>query len=73
MMEWTKSKPSQEGWYWMRPPHGVSCIVLLMFAGQGDRARLCVVEEGEMRDLDSYVLNYEWSSEPITEPTSVHG
>jgi|CXWL01.1.fsa_nt_gi hypothetical protein len=68
MMEWTTVKPSQEGWYWMRLPHGVGFIVRIMLAGQGNRARWSVVEDGDLCDLDTYVLDYEWSSKPIAEP-----
>ena len=72
MMEWTSDKPTKEGWYWLRGVEKrVVMIVQIMLVGQGNRERLYVVYEGEMEGLDSF--SGEWSSEPITEPSSVKG
>lgn len=67
MMEWTRVKPSQEGWYWWRSVDKCAArIVYIMLAGQGNRERWCVLDEGDMEDLHSY--SGEWSSKPIAEP-----
>jgi len=64
-MNWTKEKPSKEGWYWFSCRYGVSCQYVTMVG-----ARLAIqMPDGEAVDFDQdFFSNGVWSNEPIPLP-----
>lgn len=68
-MNWTKTKPTQEGWYWTKASNGKKEICKVKMEHDYDTEPILMVwyNGWEIPDRLEYV-EYEWSPEPLVIP-----